>query len=333
MKKLHYLLILVVFCNIQFAQAQKSEYKLLKPITLEGDMGWDYLLADDATQRLYVSHGNMVQVVDLKTEKLVGSIPGTIGVHGIAIAKEFNKGFITAGRLDSVIVFDLTTLQTIAKIKTDKNPDAVLYDAFSKRVFTFNGRASSVTAIDAKTNEVVGTMTVSGKPEAAVSDGKGKIFVNIEDKSTIAKFDAKTLKVEAEWPLEPGKEPSGLGIDLKTNRLFSACGDSKTIVVMDCTNGKIIASLPMGDGCDGLVYIKESQDILASCGEGILTIAHQKSAKEYSVIQTLQTRKSARTITYSEAEKKIYMSSADVTMENNHRKVAPGSFQIVVVGK
>jgi len=333
MKKLNFLLILFIVCVVQIAHAQKTEYKVLKTIPLEGDMGWDYLLADDATQRLYVSHGNMVQVLDLKSEKLVGSIPGTLGVHGIAIAKEFNKGFITAGRLDSVVVFDLTTLQTTGKIKTDKNPDAVIYDVFTKRVFTFNGRASSVTAIDAKTNEVVGTMTVPGKPEAAVSDGKGKIFVNIEDKSTIVKFDAKTLKIESEWPLDPGKEPSGLGIDLKTNRLFSACGDSKTIVVMDCTNGKIIASLPMGDGCDGLVYIKESQDILASCGEGILTVAHQKSAKEYSVTQTLPTRKSARTVTYSEAEKKVYMSSADVTMENNHRKVAPGSFQIVVVGK
>jgi DNA-binding beta-propeller fold protein YncE len=275
----------------------------------------------------------MVQVLDLKTEKLVGSIPGTLGVHGIAIAKEFGKGFITAGRLDSVVVFDLLTLQTTAKIKTDKNPDAVIYDPFTKRIFTFNGRGSSVTAIDAKTNEVIGTLAVPGKPEAAVADGKGKIFVNIEDKSTIVKFDAKTLKIESEWPLDPGKEPSGLAIDLKTHRLFSACGESKTIVVVDAVSGKIVSSLPMGEGCDGLVYIKEDQNALASCGEGVLTVVHQKNPKDYSVIQTLPTRKSARTITFSEAEKKIYMSSADVTMENNRRKVAPGSFKIVVVGK
>ena len=333
MKKVNFLLILFVFCALQLAQAQKNEYKVLKTIPLEGDMGWDYLLADDATQRLYVSHGTMVQVLDLKTEKLVGSIPGTLGVHGIAIAKEFGKGFITAGRLDSVVVFDLLTLQTTAKIKTDKNPDAVIYDPFTKRIFTFNGRGSSVTAIDAKTNEVIGTLAVPGKPEAAVADGKGKIFVNIEDKSTIVKFDAKTLKIESEWPLDPGKEPSGLAIDLKTHRLFSACGESKTIVVVDAVSGKIVSSLPMGEGCDGLVYIKEDQNALASCGEGVLTVVHQKSPKDYSVIQTLPTRKSARTITFSEAEKKIYMSSADVTMENNRRKVAPGSFKIVVVGK
>ena len=154
MKTLKFLLIITAFFSLQFAQAQKSEYVVLKNIPLEGDMGWDYLLADDATQRLYVSHGTMVQVLDLKTEKLVGTIPGTIGVHGIAIAKEFGKGFITAGRLDSVVVFDLLTLQPTAKIKTDKNPDAILYDPFSKRIFTFNGRGSSVTAIDAKTNEI-----------------------------------------------------------------------------------------------------------------------------------------------------------------------------------
>ena len=330
---MHFLLLLLGLSALQLAQAQKTEYKVLKTISLEGDMGWDYLLADDITQRLYVSHGTMVQVVDLKTEKLVGTIPGTPGVHGIAIVKEFGKGFITAGRLDSVVVFDLATLQVTAKIKTDKNPDAILYDPFSKRIFTFNGRGNSVTAIDAKTNEVVGTMPVSGKPEAAVSDGKGKIFVNIEDKSNITKFDAKTLKIDSEWPLDPGKEPSGLALDLKTNRLFSACGESKTIVVMDSKSGKIIASLPMGDGCDGLVFIKEDQNIAASCGEGVLTVVHQNSATDYAVIQTLPTRKSARTITYSEALKKIYMSSADVTMENNRRKVAPGTFQVVVVGR
>jgi len=333
MKKIHFLLILLGFSAIQLVQAQKNDYKVLKTIALEGDAGWDYLVADDATARLYVSHGTMVQVLDIKTEKLIATISGTPGVHGIAIAKEFGKGFITAGRIDSVVVFDLATFQVTAKIKTDKNPDAILYDPFSKRIFTFNGRGSSVTAIDAKTNEVVGTLPVSGKPEAAVSDGKGKIFVNIEDKSTICKFDAKTLKIEAEWPLDPGKEPSGLAIDLKTNRLFSACGDSKTIVVMDCVSGKIISSLPMGDGCDGIVFIKCDQNALASCGEGLLTVVHQKSPKEYSLIQTLPTRKSARTITYSEVEKKVYMSSADVSIENGHRKAAPGSFQVLVVGK
>jgi len=333
MKKIHFLLIILGFSSIQLAQAQKNNYKVLNTIALEGDAGWDYLVADDATAKLYVSHGTMVQVLDIKTEKLIGTIPGTPGVHGIAIAKEFGKGFITAGRLDSVVVFDLATLQVTAKIKTDKNPDAILYDPISKRIFTFNGRGNSVTAIDAKTNEMLGNIPVSGKPEAAVSDGKGKIFVNIEDKSTICKFDAKTLKVEAEWPLDTNKEPSGLAIDLKTNRLFSACSESKAIVVMDAGSGKVIASLPMGGGCDGLVFIKEDQNVLASCGEGVLTVVHQKSPSDYSVIQTLPTRRSARTITYSEAGKKVYMSSADVTMDNGRRKVAPGSFQVLVVGK
>jgi len=333
MKILKLLPLLAVLFLARFAYAQKTEYKVLNTIPLEGDAGWDYLVADDATQRLYVSHGTVVQVLDINTEKLIATIPGTPGVHGIAIVKEFGKGFITAGRLDSVVVFDLATLRVTAKIKTDKNPDAILYDDFSKRIFTFNGHGNSVTAIDAKTNTVAGTLPVSGKPEAAVTDGKGKIYVNIEDKSTIVKFDAKSLKIEAEWPLDPGKEPTGMAVDLKANRLFSACSESKTIVVLDLQTGRIVTSIPMGEGCDGIWFIKEDQNLVASCGEGVMTVVHQKSPSEYSVIQTLPTSQSARTISYSEALKKIYMSSAVVTMENNRRKVSPGSFKVLVIGK
>lgn len=333
MKHFRFLLVIAAFFLFHTLEAQKNEYKVLNTIAFEGDGFWDYLVADDATQRLYVSHGTMVQVADLKTEKLIGTIMGTPGVHGIAIVKEFGKGFITAGRLDSVVVFDLSTLAVTAKIPTGKNPDAILYDEYSKRIFTFNGRGNSVTAIDAKTNEVAGTLPVSGKPEAAVTNGKGKIFVNIEDKSSIVKFDAKTLKIDSEWSLEPGKEPTGMAVDLKTNRLFSACSESSTIVILDLTTGKIITTLPMGGGCDGIYFIKEDQNLVASCGEGVMTVVHQKNAGEYSVVQTLPTRPSARTITYSEALKRIYMSSDEVTTENNRRKVAPGSFKVLVISK
>lgn len=326
-------MIMFALTSVQTALSQNPGYKVIDNISFEGDGFWDYLVADDATQRLYVSHGTMVQVADLKTGRLVGTITGTPGVHGIAIVKEFGKGFITAGRLDSVVVFDLSTLAVTAKIPTGKNPDAILYDEYSKRIFTFDGRGNSVTAIDAKSNAVEGTLPVSGKPEAAVTDGKGKIFVNIEDKSTVVKFDAKTLKIDSEWPLQPGKEPTGMAIDLETNRLFSACSESSTIVVMDLTTGKIITSLPMGGGCDGIFFIKKDQNIVASCGEGLMTVVHQKNAGEYSVVQNLKTRPSARTISYSEALKRIYMSSAEVTTENNRRKVAPGSFKVLVISK
>ena len=328
-----YIIVMIMMMNISKAQNSTPEYKVVKTISLEGNGGWDYLTVDKPTQRLFVSHGTCVEVVDLKTDKLIGQIPNTTGVHGIACVPGLNKGFITAGRLDSVIVFDLKTLQVLDRVITGKNPDAILYDAFSNRIFTFNGKGNSVTAIDAKTNLVVGTLPVSGKPEAAVSDGKGKIFCNIEDKSTVVKFDAVTLKINAEWPLDPGKEPSGLAIDLKNNRLFSACSDSKQIVVMDALNGKIVASLPMGEGCDGIIFIPGDRNAISSNGEGTLTVVHQDGPDKYKVIQTLATRQRARTITYDETTKRMYLPSAEVTMENDKRKVTPGSFKITVVSK
>jgi DNA-binding beta-propeller fold protein YncE len=182
-------------------------------------------------------------------------------------------------------------------------------------------------------DKVTGTIQLSGKPEFAVSDGKGKMFVNIEDKNTIVKFDPMTLKVEAEWPLAPGTGPSGLAMDKKNNRLFSACSDSKLMVIMDATNGKVIQSLPMGAGCDGLIFIPENKDVITANGEGTLTVIHQKDKDHYAVIQTVQTKKSARTITYDPSTKKIYLSSADVKMDNGKRSVTPGTFRILVVSK
>lgn len=328
-----FIVTLLVAVNFSVAQSSSGEYRVKKNIAVAGNGGWDYLTVDKPTQRLFVSHGTCVDVLDLKTEKIIGQIPNTTGVHGIAVVPALNKGFITAGRLDSVVVFDLKTLKVVDKVLTGKNPDAILYDEFSGRIFTFDGRGNSVTAIDAKTNKVVGTLPVSGKPEAAVTDGKGKIFCNIEDKSTVVKFDATTLVIDAEWPLAPGTEPSGLAIDLKNNRLFSACSESKQIVVMDATNGKVIAILPMGDRCDGIIFIPGDRNAISSNGEGTLTVVHQNGPNDYKVIQTLATRISARTITYDETTKTIYLPSAEVTMDNGKRKVTPGSFKIVVVSK
>jgi YVTN family beta-propeller protein len=335
MKKLSVLCIIIFFMVMKFSYPQSNpiEYKVLKSIPVEGNGGWDYLTVDEPTQRLFISHGTCVEVLDLKTEKLIGRITNTPGVHGIACIPALNKGFITAGRIDSVIVFDLKTLKVLERISTGKNPDAILYDAFTNRVFTFNGRGQSVTAIDAGTNKVIGTLPVSGKPEAAVTNGKGTVFCNIEDKSFVVKFDARTLKIEAEWPLEPGKEPTGLDIDIKNNRLFSACSDSKQIVVMDATSGKIIAILPMGEGCDGIIFIPGDHSLLSSNGEGTITVVNQSGPDDYKVIQTLPTRKSARTITYDETTGRIYLPSAEVTMENGKRSILPGSFRIDVVTK
>ena len=335
MKKQSFIIIALFLMAMQYsyAQSKPGDYKVLKTIPVEGTGGWDYITVDSPGQRLFISHGTCVDVLDLKTEKVIGQIPNTIGVHGIACVPALNKGFISAGRLDSVVVFDMKTLKVLVKISTGKNPDGILYDPFSNRIFTFNGKGHSVTAIDAKTNDVVGTLPVSGKPEAAVTNGKGTIFCNIEDKSTILKFDAKTLKIEEEWPLAPGKEPSGLAFDAKNNRLFSACSDSKQIVVMNAANGKIIDTLPMGKGCDGIIFIPKDLNAISSNGEGTLTVVHQNGPDSYIVIQTVETRKSARTCDYDKKTGRIYLPSADVTMDNGKRTIAPGSFKIVVVSK
>ena len=215
---------------------------------MEGDGGWDYLTVESSSARLFVSHSTMVQVVDLKTNKLAGTISGTNGVHGVALAPAHNKGFVSDGRDNSVTVFNLKTLKVTGKINvTGRNPDAILYDPYSQRVFTFNGRSSNATCIDAITEKVIGTIPLSGKPEFAVTNGKGKIWVNIEDKSRVAQINPESLKVEREWSILPGEEPSGLAIDIDNDRLFSVCRN-KLMVISDAKAGKVIASLPIGSG-------------------------------------------------------------------------------------
>ncbi|HEY4800150.1 MAG TPA: YncE family protein, partial [Bacteroidia bacterium] len=222
MKKILSLLFaLQLFSNLISAQT-KSEYKIANKFPLAGDGGWDYISIDDSTGRLFVSHGNIVQVADAKTGKIIATISDLKGVHGIALAPEFNKGFITNGKDSTVTVFDLKSYASLARVKvTGANPDAILYDPFSKKVFIWNGRTSNATVMDASTNKVAATISLDGKPEFSVSDGKGKIYVNIEDKSEVCMINATTLKVEQIWPIKPGEEPSGLALDNTTHRLFS----------------------------------------------------------------------------------------------------------------
>ena len=232
MKKLIENLLFVLFLVVLFCQAnlfsQSSGYKIVKTIPIGGETRWDYLAVDETYNRLFVSHSSSVAVIDLKTDSLIYEIKNLSGVHGIAFAPEFNKGFISNGRSNSVTVFDLKTLKTLDSIEvTGENPDAIMYDPFTKRVFTMNGRSSNTTAIDAKTDKVVGTIKLDGKPEFAVSDEKGKVFVNIEDKSEIQELDPETLKVLNTWSIAPGEEPSGLALDVKNNRLFSRSAEIK----------------------------------------------------------------------------------------------------------
>jgi YVTN family beta-propeller protein len=322
--------ILVISFHPSYSQAA---YKVEKEISVTGDGSWDYLSFDQEKNRLFISHGTMVQVLDLATDQVTGVIPNTIGVHGIALVPESAKGYISAGKLDSVIVFDYNTLQVLKKIKTGQNPDAIIYDPVTRRVFAFNGKSNDVTAIDVATDAVAGTIKLPGKPEFAVPDGNGKMFVNIEDKGTIVKFDARSLAVEATWPLAPGTEPTGLAMDRKNNRLFSACSGTNQLVVLNPGTGKVDTTLAIGSGCDGLIFIPESHEIITSNGEGNITVIHQKDVKNYSVIATIATKKSARTIAFNPMKKVIYLPAADVKTEDGKRIITPGSFKILVVSR
>jgi YVTN family beta-propeller protein len=336
MKKLNVILIfLLLFCfNYSFAQ---SNYFISNRINLEGDSGWDYLFMDESSGKLFVSHGIQVQIVDVMQKKVIGTISELKGVHGVAIATEFNKGFITNGRDTSVTIFDLNNYTTISKVTvTGANPDALIYDSFSKKVFVFNGRSSNATVIDANKNTVVETIPLDGKPEFCVSDGKGKVFVNIEDKNEISVINSSTLKVEKSWPILPGEEPSGLAIDNTNHRLFTVCGN-KILVVVDADNGNIITTLPIGDGVDGVAFDPVLNRIYSSNGEGTVTIIQEENENSFKVIETATTQKGARTIAVDIKTHHIYLPCAEYgetpekTNDNPHPRppIKPGTFMII----
>ncbi|MFL5763525.1 MAG: YncE family protein [Bacteroidia bacterium] len=330
------LLALSVACFNNLA-GQNSHYKLEKKIGLEGNGGWDYLVSDDSTGLLYVSHGMIVNVVNAANGQTIGTIPDTKGVHGIALAKDLNKGFISCGKDTSVVVFDLSTLSVITRIKvTGQNPDAILYDTFSKNVFVYNGRSSNATVIDARSNAVIETIALPGKPEFSVSDGQGKVYVNIEDKSKICMINSSTLKLEKTWDLGKGKEPSGLALDNKNHRLFSVCGN-KLMIILDATSGKQIARLPIGESVDGAAFDPDKERAYSSNGDGTLTVIQGTNGKDYKVLETVATQKGARTITLNRKTHHIFLSCARFgetppsTNENPHPRpqLIPGSFTVL----
>lgn len=331
-----FLLILISGTGM-FSQTSKSEYRILNKIHLPGDGGWDYLSVDEVAGRLFVSHGTVVQVVDIKTSQLSGTINETPGVHGIALAQDLNKAFISVGRNASVKVIDLKTLALITDIKvTGENPDAIMYDQFSKKVFVFNGRTSNATVIDATTNAVAGTIALEGKPEFPVSDSKGKVYVNIEDKSLISVIDVKTMKVEKSWPIAPGEEASGLALDNETHRLFAVCGN-KLMVVVDANDGHIVATLPIGDGCDGVKFDPGMKRVYSSNGEGTMTVVQEVDKDNFKVLENIPTAAGARTLALDTRTNHIYTPTAEfnpapaATAENPRprRSPKPDSFYIL----
>ncbi len=318
-------------------QNVNSDYKVVNRIHLPGEGGWDYLSVDEESGRLFLSHATVVQVVDLKTGKLIGTIEDTPGVHGIAIAPDLNKAFISVGRNASVKVINLKTLAFIDDVKiTGENPDAIMYDQFSKKVFAFNGRSANATVIDAVTNEVIATIPLAGKPEFPVSDGKGKLFVNIEDKSLISVIDVKTMKVDKSWSIAPGEEASGLALDNETHRLFAVCSN-KLMVVVDAIDGHVVATLPIGDGCDGVKFDPSLKRAFSSNGEGTMTVVQEVNKDSYKVLATVATAPGARTLAIDTKTHHIYLPSAEydtapaATADNPRprRTMKPDSFFVM----
>ena len=325
--------IILIVCSLSLSA--QSNYKIDRKINLPGEGFWDYITVDEINGRIYQSHNTLAQVVDIKTGQVVGTIPDTKGIHGIAVANDLNKGFTSNGRDSSVTVFDLRTLAIITKIKvTGANPDAILYDAFSKRVFTGNGRSKSFTVIDAVNNTVAGTIRLDGKPEAIVTDGKGKIYVNIEDASLIEMINASTMQVEAHWPIAPGEEPSGLALDNENHRLFSVCGN-KLMMVIDAVSGKVITSLPIGEGCDGAAFDPTYKRVYASNGEGTLTVVQVENANSFRVLETVPTQRGARTIALDKTSHHIYLPTAEFEAapegSNQRPAIKPDTFTILDV--
>lgn len=335
MKRILFFLV-IALCT---TNCNSQTYKLSKKINTSGNEGWDYLAVDDVAQHLFVSHGNMVNVIDLKSDKTIATITDTKGVHGIAVANDLNKAFISNGKDNSITVVNLKTFDLIEKVKiAGVKPDAILYDQFSRKVFVYNAESNDATVLDANTNKVVKTIPLGGKPEFSVTNTKGLIYVNIEDKNEIKTINASTLKVVNTWNIAPGEEPSGLAIDLVTNRLFSVCGNNLMIIV-NATNGKIIKTLPIGAGCDGVVFNSKKNLIFSSNGEGTITVVKEGNANTFSVLETVKTQKGARTIALNKTTNQLYLSTADFgakpepTAENPKPRagIVPNSFVVLVV--
>jgi DNA-binding beta-propeller fold protein YncE len=335
-----FLTLAVLVFTSALLNAGPSGYHVAKKIVLGGEGGWDYLTVDSKARRVYISRGTHVMVLDADTGAVVGDIPNTNGVHGIAIAPDFAKGFISDGRDATVTIFDIKTLKVLGTAPTGKNPDAIIYDPASKRVFAFNGSSKDATAIDAKTGTVAGTIPLGGTPEFAVADEKGHVFVNIEDKSEIVQFDSNKLTVENRWSIAPGEEPSGLAIDREHGRLFSVCSN-KLMVVLNVNNGKVVTTLPIGAGPDAAGFDPETDLAFSSNGDGTLTIVHEDSPDKYSAIENVTTLRRARTMALDAKTHQVYTVSAEfgttpaptADQPRPRPPMLPGTFTLMILSR
>jgi hypothetical protein len=332
--------IVTIFCASRISRAAtpapaSSGYHVVKTVSIPGDEGWDYLTVDAAARRVYISHGSHVVVMNADTYAIEGDVPDTQGVHGIALAPDLGRGFVSAGRANVAVIFDMKSLATLNTVKTDANPDAIVYDAVTKRVFTLNGRGQNTTAINGADGTVAGTLALGGKPEFAAADGKGSIYVNIEDTNQLVQFDAQKITETHRWPLAPCKSPSGLAMDVKNRRLFSVC-DEKVMAVTNADTGAVVATPTICEGPDAAGFDPATGYVFASCGDGNLTVIHEDSPDKYTVVENVPTKRSARTMGLDLKTHTIFLPSAefDAPAAGERRgKMKPGTFAIVVVSK
>jgi DNA-binding beta-propeller fold protein YncE len=321
--------------------ADSPGYRVAKKFSVGGEGGWDYLVVDSPARRLYVSRATRVMVLDADTGAVVGEIPDTEGVHGIAIAADLGRGFTSNGRSSTITIFDPKTLKVIDVVKsTGENPDAILYDPASRRVFAFNGRTGNATVLDAATGKVVATIALGGRPEFATSDGQGRVFVNLEDKNSISVIDSRKDTVEKQWPLAPCEEPSGMAIDRAHKRLFVGCSN-KVMAIVDADSGKVTGTVPIGEGVDANAFDPGTGLAFSSNGDGTLTIASADGKGKYAVAQTVPTQRRSKTMALDEKTHTVYLPAAEFgpppspTAEAPRPRpsMVPGSFVILVVSK
>ena len=330
--------ILTAFITAPSLASAQQPYKVIDQWKIGGEGGWDYLLADSSAHRLYVTHGVRVEVIDTQTGKPVGAISGLHGTHGIALDDAGKLGYISDGGGNAVVVFDRSSLETVATIPVGKNPDGIVFEPATQTVWAFNGRSNDVSVVDAATRKVVATIALPGKPEFPAVDGQGTVFDNIENKNSIVRLDAKTKTLTATWPTGC-ESPSGLAFDVAGHRLFSVC-DGKKMAVTDSISGKSLALPPIGDGPDAAAYSPEHNVAFASCGEGVLSVINTADPS-YAAIETLPTEKGARTMAYDPGTDRLYLVTAEFgarpapTAANPHPRpsIVPGSFEIIVVGR
>jgi YVTN family beta-propeller protein len=314
-----------------FAQKQ---YKMVNRVKLGGEGGWDYLTYDKDGNRLFITRGSHLMVVDTNTLTATGDILDLSGIHGVALAQELGRGFISNGGDNTVTVFDLKTLKKLDSVKVGERPDAILYDPFTKHVFTFNARTKDSTVVDAASGKVLGIVPLGGKPEFPASDSQGKVFVNIEDKSQVAAIDATKLTVLSTWPIAPCEEPSALALDKAHHRLFAGCGN-KMMAVVDSDSGKVVTTVPIGEGVDAGRFNPNTQEVFMSCGEGVVTVIHEDSPDKYTVTQNVPTVRGARTMAMDYESNTAYLVTAQRDPKppapGQRPAMVPGSFELIVV--